>query len=103
MSTTLEILKQLQDAAEREAQGDEFAHMELLSGVQRLQNAVSSPAEKMLRMRFGMYHNVCVRLAQEYGVLQALAASDARMTALRLSETTGAGELLIGEPIQDAL
>lgn len=93
--STLSILKELQNAAEREAQGDKYAHMELLRGMQRLQNAITTPPEKMLRMRFQIYQNVCVRLAQEHGVLQALAANG-RMSAKEISASTKVDELLIG-------
>jgi hypothetical protein len=93
--STLAILKELQAAAEREAQGDKYAHMELLRGMQRLQNTITTPPEKMMRMRFQIYHNVCVRLAQEHGVLQALAAKG-RMSAKELSAETKTEELLIG-------
>lgn len=96
MSSTLEILKELQAIAEREAQGDKYAHLELLGGLQRLQNAVATPAEKMLRIRFQMYQNVCVRIAQEYGILQALVAKG-RASADDLSAATKVDALLIGE------
>lgn len=94
--STLAILKELQNAAEREAQGDKYAHVELLRGAQKLQNAITTPADKMTRLRFQMYQNVCVRLAQEHGVLQALAANG-RMSAKELSTATKADELLISE------
>lgn len=93
--STLEVLAELQAAAEREANGDKHAHLELLKGVQKLQNLITTPAEKMLRMRFQVYQNVCVRIAQEKGILQALATKH-RSTARELSDATGADELLIG-------
>ncbi|KAI4594720.1 hypothetical protein KJ359_007523 [Pestalotiopsis sp. 9143b] len=92
--STLELLAELQQAAEREANGDKHAHLELLKGVQRLQNLVATPTEKMMRIRFQAYQNVCVRVAQEKGILQALVAKG-RSTAWELSEATGADELLI--------
>jgi hypothetical protein len=97
--STLAILKELQNAAEREAQGDRYAHIELLRGVQKLQNAITTPADKMTRLRFQFYQNVCVRLAQEHGVLQALAANG-RMSAKELSTATGTDEILIGETLR---
>ncbi|KAK6207292.1 hypothetical protein LQW54_007250 [Pestalotiopsis sp. IQ-011] len=92
--STLELLAELQQAAEREANGDKHAHLELLKGVQKLQNLVATPTEKMMRIRFQAYQNVCVRVAQEKGILQALVAKG-HSTARELSEATGADELLI--------
>ncbi|KAH8669004.1 putative O-methyltransferase [Xylariales sp. PMI_506] len=86
--STLDILKELQGLVEREAQGDKLAHVQLLSGVQKLQNAITSPIEKMTRMRLQVFQNISVRLAQEHGILQALVAGS-RMTAEQLSKTTG--------------
>ncbi|KAF3013721.1 hypothetical protein E8E14_005703 [Neopestalotiopsis sp. 37M] len=94
MSPTLELLAELQQVAQREANGDKYAHLELLEGVQKLQNLVTTPAEKMMKMRFQPYQNVCVRVAQEKGILQTLAAKR-RCTARELSDATGAKELLI--------
>lgn len=82
--------------AEREAQGDKFAHLELLKGVQKLQNVVTTPVEKMLKMRFQLYQNVCVRLSQEYGIFEAL-VNAGRASASQLSETTKIDERLISE------
>ena len=56
---------------------------------------MTTPKEKLLQIRFQMYQNVCLRLAQEYGILQALSESDT-MTVKQLSETTKADTLLIG-------
>jgi hypothetical protein len=71
--------------------------MELLSGLQRLQNSVTSPAEKMLRLRFQVCQNACVRNAQEYGILQALVAKGDQATADDLSAVTKVEALLIGK------
>ncbi|KAI1856443.1 hypothetical protein JX265_011690 [Neoarthrinium moseri] len=57
-------LADLQHAADRDAEGDELAQMELLSGLQKLQNLLTTPPEKFLRMSFQMYQNVSVRLVQ---------------------------------------
>lgn len=93
--STVAILKELLQVAEREGEGDRFAHLELLNGVQRLQNAVTTPVEKMMRMRFQIYQNPCVRLAQELGILAALAKAG-NASAEELSGTTKADALLIG-------
>lgn len=93
--STIQLLAELQWAAEREANGDKHAHLELLKGVQKLQNLVATPTEKMMRIRFQAYQNVCVRIAQEKGILQAL-VTNGRSTAQELSKATGADELLIG-------
>ncbi|KAI0167667.1 O-methyltransferase [Pestalotiopsis sp. NC0098] len=92
--STIQLLAELQRAAEREANGDKHAHLELLKGVQKLQNLVATPTEKMMRIRFQAYQNVCVRIAQEKGILQAL-VTNGRSTAQELSKATGADELLI--------
>jgi hypothetical protein len=93
--TTLEILKQLQFLAEREAQGDRLAHLELLKGLQQLQNAVTTPHEKITRLIHQVQQNISLRLAQEYGILQALVASS-QATAGQLSAAVNVDEFTIG-------
>ncbi|KAH8885725.1 S-adenosyl-L-methionine-dependent methyltransferase [Thozetella sp. PMI_491] len=85
--TTQSILEELQDAADRQDQGDKFARMDLLNGLQKLQNAVLTPDEKMTRMQFQMYQNSCLRLAQEHGIIQEL-ASNGRASAEQLGAAT---------------
>jgi len=93
--SALEIIKLVQDAAEREANGDASAHHELVNAVQRLQKAITTPVEKMIRLRFQCIMNVCIRVCQEWGILQALAARKAPMTAAELSQETSVDELMI--------
>lgn len=95
--TTLELIKKLQHLAEQEARGGSPAlvHSQLLEGIQKLQVSVTSPAEKLFRMRFDICQSVCVRLAQRHGILQSL-SKDGRATATELSGATGADEFLIG-------
>lgn len=94
---TLELIKGLQQLAEREARGENPAvvHSQLLDGIQKLQASVTTPAEKLFRMRFDVCQTVCVRLAQQHGILQSL-SKDGRATAAGISTATGADELLIG-------
>lgn len=95
--TTLELIKKLQHLAEQEAQGESptLVHSQLLQGIQKLQVSVTTPAEKLFRMRFEICQSVCVRLAQQHGILQSL-SKDGRATATELSGATGANESLIG-------
>lgn len=97
MMATLDLIKDLQLLAEQEARGESPAvvHSQLLDGIQKLHASVTSPAEKLFRMRFDICQTVCVRLAQQLGVLQSL-SKDGRATAAELSVATGADELLIG-------
>lgn len=99
MAAVLNIIKEVQDAAEREVKGDTTAHVELLKGIQKLQIAATNPTEKFLRIRFQIYQNVCIRIAQEYGILQALVTNKKKMSAQELSQVTKADELLIGKSI----
>lgn len=95
--SALEIIKDLQLLAEREARGETSAkvHSQLVHGIQRLQASITTPAEKLFRMRFDICQTVCVRLAQQHGILQNL-SKDGHATAAELSVATGADELLIG-------
>lgn len=94
---TLKLIKDLQHLAEQEARGETPAlvHSQLLDGIQKLQASVTTPAEKLFRMRFDVCQTVCVRLAQQRGILQSL-SKDGRATAAELSTVTGADELWIG-------
>jgi len=93
--STLELIKLVQDAAEREANGDATAHHELVNAVQQLHRAVTTPVEKMIRLRFQCIMNVCIRVCQEWGILQALAARNTHTTAAELSQETSVDELMI--------
>lgn len=97
MMATLDLIKDLQHLAEQEARGENPAlvHSQLLDGIQKLQVSVTTPAEKLFRMRFDVCQTVCVRLAQQHGILQIL-SKDGRATAAELSIATGANELWIG-------
>lgn len=97
MMATLKLIKDLQHLAEQEARGETPAlvHSQLLDGIQKLQALVTTPAEKLFRMRFDVCQTVCVRLAQQHGILQSL-SKDGRATAAELSTVTGADELWIG-------
>lgn len=94
---TLELIKDLQHLAEQEARGENPAlvHSQLLGAIQKLQAAVTTPAEKLFRMRFDTCQTVCVRLAQQHGILQSLTKSG-RATAAGLGMATAVDELLIG-------
>ena len=95
--TVLDEIKFIQDAAIREASGDPTAHVELLSGIQKLQVAATTPTEKMLRIRFAPYQNVCIRIAQERQLLHALVERTGKMTAAELATETQTDELLISK------
>lgn len=97
MMATLELIRGLQDLAEQEARGENpaFVHSQLLDGIQKLQASVTTPAEKLFRMRFDICQTVCVRLAQQHEILQSL-SKNGRASAVGLSTATGVDELLIG-------
>lgn len=97
MMATLELIRGLQDLAEQEARGENpaFVHSQLLDGIQKLQASVTTPAEKLFRMRFDICQTVCVRLAQQHEILQSL-SKNGRASAVGLSMATGVDELLIG-------
>jgi hypothetical protein len=95
---TREFIKDLKHLAEQETQGGSPAllHSLLLRRIQKLQASVTTPAEKLFHVRFGVCQSVCFRLAQQHGILQNL-SKDGRATATELSVATGADELLIGK------
>lgn len=94
----LEAVKQVQDAAARELNGDPTAHAELLESIHKLQVVATTPAEKEQWIRFQIYQNASLRMALEYGILQALAGELGKaMSAAELSQVTKADELLIGK------
>ncbi|KAK6392572.1 hypothetical protein LTR65_003703 [Meristemomyces frigidus] len=96
MPVLTDDLVRLQQAAEADARGDPVAHVQLLQEIHRLQLAAETPAERTMRMRFQILQNLCVRIAIEVNVLQAIAAANGRpVTAAELAQTTGADELLI--------
>ncbi|CAK3792409.1 S-adenosyl-L-methionine-dependent methyltransferase [Lecanosticta acicola] len=95
--SVVDILQGLKDhAAESEANGGAVAHARLLEGIHQLRLAAETPAEKLMRMRFEINGHLCVRLAIEYGLLQAIAAmKGSNITAAGLAQETGCDELLI--------
>ena len=94
----LEKVRDVQDAAQRQAKGDDpTAHLDLLQAIQRLQNVASTPTEKFYNLRFQPYQHLCIRMAQEGGILQALASKDGGVVGAReLALETGVEESLIG-------
>ncbi|KAK5120792.1 hypothetical protein LTR85_005858 [Meristemomyces frigidus] len=94
--TVVEALDRVRQAAEADARRDPVAHVQLLQEIHRLQLEAETPAEKTMRMRFQILQNLCVRIAIEYNVLQAIAAASGRpVTAAELSTKMGVDELLI--------
>lgn len=95
--TTLELIKDLQRLAEQEVRGENPAvvHSQLLDGIQKLKASVTTPADKLFHMRFDICQTVCVRIAQQHGILRSL-SDNGCATAAELSMATCANELLIG-------
>lgn len=114
----LNSLIRVQKAAEAQARGDPAAHGQLLQEIHNLQLEAETPAETTMRMRFQVresldrtrvamaltrgftllqiLQNLCVRIAIEYKVLQAIAAGNGSpVTAAELAQTTQTDELMI--------
>lgn len=103
---TNEIIERLQQLAGKVAQSETSAEAQaqVLEGIQQLRNAITTPVEKLFRMRFAVCQNVCVRLAQELGILQALLPAEeaapgeqVEVSAEKLSTATQTDELLVGK------
>lgn len=96
MSQVQEILQRVQEAAKEDAKGDAAAHAVLLKEISALRDAVESPDERLMRMRFHQNENLCIRVLIEYGVLQAIASKNGQeVSVAQLAKETGADELLI--------
>lgn len=96
MSTLSRALQNVQAAAAEASAEDPDAHTKLLREINRLRDAAETPADRLMRMRFHYLENLCVRVAIELGVLQAIAAKKGQsVTAAELALETGADELLI--------
>lgn len=95
--TTLELIKDLQRLPEQEVRGENPAvvHSQLLDGIQKLKTSVTTPADKLFHMRFDICQTVCVRIAQQCGILRSL-SNNGCATAAELSMPPCANELLIG-------
>lgn len=94
--TVLDALERVRAAAEADATGDPAAHKTLLDEIHKLRLAAETPAEKCMRKRFEILDNLCIRVALELGILQAIAAKKGSVvSAAQLSRETGADELMI--------
>ncbi|KAH9841295.1 putative O-methyltransferase, partial [Teratosphaeria destructans] len=89
-------IQQIQQLAEADARDDGVAHHKLLEAIHRLQLTAETPFDTATRCRLQPLQNLAVRMALEYGILQALAESNGEpITADKLSEVTDADRLCI--------
>lgn len=96
MSTISMALERVRFAAEAHASGDPAASGELLKEIHNLRMAAETPEEKTSRLRWELMQPICIRVAIEYGMLQAVADhKGADVSAAELASETGADELLI--------
>ncbi|KAL8705630.1 MAG: hypothetical protein Q9201_001267 [Fulgogasparrea decipioides] len=94
----------VQKAAEADKTGRGQSHVALLEAVRRLNLAVETPAETLMRMRFELkklpsiqpLQSAAIRLALEGGFLDAIAAANGHtLTASEIAKKTNYDELLI--------
>lgn len=96
MSALEDAIQRVQAAAKQDTTGDPAAHVALLKEISNLRDAAETPADRLMRMRFHHIENLCIRVAIELGILQAIAAKGGKpITAASLAQDLNVDELLI--------